>query len=86
MSHTHTPDRDDLVLRNGLVVSMDPDVGIRQGCDVAISDGTIVEIGTDLRLDGATDVDASGMIVMPGLIDSHWHMWSSLGRNFIREG
>jgi cytosine/adenosine deaminase-related metal-dependent hydrolase len=86
MSHTHTPDRDDLVLRNGLVVSMDPHVGIRQGCDVAISDGTIVEIGTDLRLDGATDVDASGMIVMPGLIDSHWHMWSSLGRNFIREG
>ena len=86
MPDTHTPDRDDLVLRNGLVVSMDPDVGIRQGCDVAISGGTIVEIGTDLRLDSATDVDASGMIVMPGLIDSHWHMWSSLGRNFIREG
>jgi cytosine/adenosine deaminase-related metal-dependent hydrolase len=86
MPDTRTPDRPDLVLRNGLVVSMDPDVGIRHDCDVAISDGTIVDIGPDLRLDGATDVDATGMIVMPGLIDSHWHMWSSLGRNFIREG
>ena len=26
------------------------------------------------------------MIVMPGLIDSHYHMWSTLGRNFISDG
>ena len=25
------------------------------------------------------------MIVMPGLVETHWHMWSSLGRNFVTE-
>jgi 5-methylthioadenosine/S-adenosylhomocysteine deaminase len=81
-----TPDRRALLLRGGLVLSMDPEIGIQHDCDVAIRDGEIVEVGPGLSLDGAEEVDASGMIVLPGLIDSHWHMWSSLGRNFIAEG
>jgi cytosine/adenosine deaminase-related metal-dependent hydrolase len=31
-------------------------------------------------------IDASRMIVMPGLVESHFHMWSSIGRNFIMDG
>jgi cytosine/adenosine deaminase-related metal-dependent hydrolase len=81
-----TLDRPTLLLRGGLVLSMDPAIGIRHDCDVAIRDGEIVEVGPGLSLDGAEEIDASGMIVMPGLIDSHWHMWSSVGRNFIAEG
>jgi cytosine/adenosine deaminase-related metal-dependent hydrolase len=86
MTQTRKPDRADLLLKGGLVLSMDPDVGIRESCDVAISDGRIVDVGPGLTLDGAREVDASDMIVIPGLIDSHWHMWSTIGRNFIAEG
>jgi len=30
--------------------------------------------------------DASDMIVMPGFVDTHYHMWSTLGRNFTADG
>lgn len=86
MTETHTPERRDLVLRGGLVLSMDPDIGVRDDCDVAISNGSITDVGTGLVVDGAEEIDASDMVVVPGLIDSHWHMWSTVGRNFIREG
>jgi 5-methylthioadenosine/S-adenosylhomocysteine deaminase len=86
MTHTSTPDRRDLLLKDGLVVSMDAGIGIREGCDVVIRDGLIADVGPGLDPDGAEVVDASDMLVMPGLVDSHFHMWSSLGRNFISEG
>ena len=86
MTVTRKPDRTDVLLRGGLVLSMDPTIGIQDGCDVAIRDGKITDVGADLSPDGAEVVDASEMIVIPGLIDSHFHMWSSVGRNFIAEG
>lgn len=86
MTQTRTPQRASLLLKGGLVLSMDDSIGIRHDCDVAIRDGQIVDVGPGLTLDGAEVVDAGDMIVMPGLVDSHFHMWSSLGRNFIAEG
>lgn len=86
MTQTRTPQRASLLLKGGLVLSMDDSIGIRHDCDVAIRDGQIVEVGPGLTLDDAEVVDAGDMIVMPGLVDSHFHMWSSLGRNFIAEG
>lgn len=45
------------------------------GTDVAIAaDGTIAELGQDLVTAGAQVVDASGKIVMPGLVDLHTHL------------
>ena len=43
--------------------------------DVLAVDGRIVEVGTDVRAPGGTDViDAAGLVVMPGLIDAHVHV------------
>ncbi len=43
--------------------------------DLVITDGVIAEIGTDLAApDGADEVDASGLIVLPGLVDLHTHV------------
>jgi dihydropyrimidinase len=48
-------------------------VGSQTG-DVAVRDGRIVAIGADVAGDGARVVDASGMLVLPGVIDVHTHL------------
>ena len=41
--------------------------------DVFVADGRIEEVGSDLRGRGDRIIDASGMIMMPGLINAHTH-------------
>jgi cytosine/adenosine deaminase-related metal-dependent hydrolase len=53
--------------------------------DVLVRNGRIAEVGPRLSSHDVEVVDASRMIVMPGLVETHWHMWSSLGRNFVTE-
>ncbi|MGH2843079.1 MAG: amidohydrolase family protein [Solirubrobacteraceae bacterium] len=79
-------DRAEYLIKGGAVVSVDPEIGIVAPADVHVRRGAIVAIGRELVADGAEVIDASRMIVMPGLIETHFHMWSSLGRNFIMDG
>ena len=65
------------VIRNGWVVSMDPDIGTIAGADVLIEDGAIVAVDNDIDGAEAEIIDASGMIVMPGLINAHLHTWQT---------
>ncbi len=71
----------DLILRGGRVI--DPSQKIDAVTDVAFSRGTVARIGQNLSADGGTDVrDVSGLIVTPGLIDLHTHVYwggTSLG-------
>jgi 5-methylthioadenosine/S-adenosylhomocysteine deaminase len=78
--------RADYLIRDGAVVSVDPTIGMLRRGSVHVRAGVIVDVGVDLDATGAEVIDASDMIVMPGLIDSHHHMWSALGRNFMSEG
>src|SRR5690606_17827400 len=80
------PKRGNYLIDGGIVVTVDPELGILDPGQVLVQDGEIVAVGRDLEADGAEAIDARRMIVMPGLIESHWHMWSSLGRNFISDG
>lgn len=80
------PERGNYLIDGATVVTVDPELGILDPGQVLVRDGEIVAVGRDLDAEGAELIDARRMIVMPGLIDSHWHMWSSLGRNFISEG
>ena len=41
----------------------------------------IVAVGRGLEADGAVVTDAAGMIVMPGFVDSHRHIWEGVLRN-----
>jgi len=62
-----------LVLRNGHVI--DPANECDAVCDVLIEDGRIAAIDTDLNVGAdVQDMDVSGMIVCPGLIDMHVHL------------
>ncbi|MDQ2094941.1 amidohydrolase family protein [Rhodalgimonas zhirmunskyi] len=60
----------DLLIRNGRVI--DPETRFDQVCDLAITDGTIAAIGTDLG-PAKDEIDATGLVVSPGFIDIHAH-------------
>jgi 5-methylthioadenosine/S-adenosylhomocysteine deaminase len=76
-----SPDR--LVIRNGFVVSMDPEVGDVPRGEVLVEDGKIVEIGASIDVPGADEIDATGMIVMPGFVDTHRHAWQTPVRGVL---
>jgi 5-methylthioadenosine/S-adenosylhomocysteine deaminase len=71
----------DLVIRSGHVVTMDPELGDLPDGDVLVASGRIAAVGTGLDAPGAQEIDARGMIIAPGLVDTHWHMWNTLLRS-----
>ena len=69
----------DLILRNGKIVTVDADFTIAQA--VAVRGNQIAAVGTDadvMRLEGPNSrvLDLKGRTVIPGLIDTHRHMYT----------
>ena len=60
-----------LLITNGRVV--DPTQRLDGKVDIAIEDGRIADVGKKLRTSGET-IDASGLVIVPGLIDLHTHL------------
>ena len=69
------------LIKGGIVLSLDPDVGDLTSGDVLIDGDRIAAVGPGLAADDAEVIDASGMIVMPGFVDSHRHIWEGILRN-----
>jgi len=70
----------DLLLRGGRVI--DPASERDETADIVFGDERVTEIGRDLRASGAEIVDVRGLLVVPGLIDLHTHVYwggTSLG-------
>jgi cytosine/adenosine deaminase-related metal-dependent hydrolase len=65
------------LFKRGLVVTMDDRLGDLASGDVLVEGGKILEVGRDLAAGAADIVDASGMIVAPGLINAHMHTWQT---------
>lgn len=65
----------DLVLAGGRVV--DPKNSIDRVADVAIQDGRIAAVGTGLQ--GKKTLDVKGLVVTPGLVDIHVHLFATTG-------
>jgi cytosine/adenosine deaminase-related metal-dependent hydrolase/ribose/xylose/arabinose/galactoside ABC-type transport system permease subunit len=69
------------LIKGGTVLSLDPDVGDFTTGDVLIEGDKILQVGPGLANGEVELIDASGMIVMPGFVDSHRHIWEGLLRN-----
>src|ERR1700681_4410770 len=66
-----------ILITNGHVLSMDPQIGeLEHGC-VLVEDGRIVAVEPDLEHVDADVIDASASVVMPGFIDTHRHTWQT---------
>ncbi len=60
-----------MLIKNGFVIN--PKTGMQEEADIRITDGIIAEIGKLTATDGEATIDAAGMVVAPGLIDTHIH-------------
>ena len=77
---------EDLIIRSGYVVTMDPGLGDIPDGDVLVTGGRIAAVGAGLDAGAlgapeARELDARGMIVAPGLVETHWHLWNTLLRS-----
>ena len=77
-----TPGRP-LVFRNATVLTMDDGHRIRPGTDVLVTGDKIAAVGQGLAVpEGTAVIDAAGGILMPGMIDTHRHMWQTAMRGY----
>jgi 5-methylthioadenosine/S-adenosylhomocysteine deaminase len=79
------PPRGEYLVRGAYVLTMDPVLGDVPRGDVHVRDGEIVAVGTDLVAPAAEVIDGRTMIALPGLIETHWHMWGAVARNMAGE-
>jgi 5-methylthioadenosine/S-adenosylhomocysteine deaminase len=75
------PVRGEFTLANAYVMTMDGVLGDIAGGSVHVRNGEIVAVGKDVA-GGGERIDGAGMIVMPGLVETHWHMWNTIFRSF----
>jgi len=68
-----------LLIKNGTIVTMNRKREIING-DILIEDDVIKEMGKDLKIDADHIINASGKVVIPGLIQTHIHLTQALYR------
>lgn len=66
-----------LLITGGTVLTLDPSLGDHARGDVLIEDGTIAAVAPRINVEDCDRIDATRMIVMPGLVDAHRHLWYS---------
>lgn len=71
---------------NAFVVSCNAGVGDVANTDVLVEGDVIKKVGAKLDRAGAEVIDATGMILMPGMVDTHSHLWETPFKGRVAEG
>lgn len=71
------------LFKSGTILTMDHARSELPVGNLLVENGKIAAIGPDIAAEDASVIDASGMIVMPGLIDAHHHMWLGVMRRLM---
>lgn len=77
------PPSGEYIIENVAILSMDDTVGILDRGAIHVKDGKIAAIAAGIELPGVARVDGAGRIAMPGMADTHWHMWNTLFKNML---
>ncbi|MCU0976771.1 MAG: amidohydrolase family protein [Steroidobacteraceae bacterium] len=76
-----------VLMRGARVLTQDPAIGDFPVGDVLIEGERIAAVGASLEAgEGTTVVDARGMIVIPGFVDTHRHLWQGVLRHALPDG
>jgi imidazolonepropionase-like amidohydrolase len=75
-----------ILIKGGCVLTLDRAVGDFEQADVLVESGKISAVRANISAPNAEVVDASRMIVMPGFVDTHRHMWQGILRNVLPDG
>ena len=77
-----------ILLKGGVVLTLDRQIGDFARADVLIEDGKIRDVRPDITIgdDAAAVIDATHRIVLPGFIDTHHHFYQGLLRNILTNG
>lgn len=70
--------REDVLLRGGLIVTMNPRGDVLRG-DVLVQNGRITQIGK-VSNNAARVIDCSNLVILPGLVQTHVHLCQTLFR------
>ena len=74
--------KDTILIKNALRIAVMDDAGTEiSGGDILIEGRAIKSTGKNLRAPGAKIIDASGCVVVPGMINTHHHLYQTLTRN-----
>lgn len=68
----------DLLIKNGIILTLDPQRRVIEGGDLAIDGGKIVALGESLDYLARKTLSAQGCVVCPGFINGHSHVYQSL--------
>jgi cytosine/adenosine deaminase-related metal-dependent hydrolase len=79
------PPQEDLLITNAYALTMDPSVGNVASVSISIRSG-LIESLSEPATPHRKVLDASGMVALPGLIDTHNHLWTGILRGLVADG
>ncbi len=77
-----------VLLKGGVVLTLDPQLGDFETADVLIEGGRIAAVQPEITVtdDSIAVVDAANRIVIPGFVDTHFHFYQGILRNILTDG
>jgi cytosine/adenosine deaminase-related metal-dependent hydrolase len=74
-----------ILLKGGVVLTLDRALDDFESADVLIEGSKIAAVGRNLKAEAQT-IDASNMILMPGFVDTHHHQYETILRSVLPDG